>query len=483
VDIFEEPRLKAFVINILLLILCCFQSGKAQTVSLEEYLTMVRQNHPFFTSESLSVNISVESQARHLGDEDWLVESSPFVSYEDRRGLFNTTYNKSRQVQINGSLQKKYWNTGGRLSISYSSAYLDQDYRTVFSGNPSELFKQQLSVTYSHPLLKNRSGVLDRLEFELAAFAIDFSEIRSQENQENFLLNAGIDFLDWIFLEEQLRINNERLLLAEEQLKSTREKYEAHLIDKVDVLRQEDAQRIAKQNVILSQSLASAKQTELKILAQSASIGESEPKYDIYSLVTIGDVEEAISRLNEESRLLKTLGILEDQIALRKKGLSNQTKPQFDLNIGTILIEDDESYGKSFGVDNPSVTVGFKFSYPLGVRTSRADVRKSELELLQLKADQRSIFLDLESSIRSLLIRIKDMESVLELNLGQIESARERTVEEVKMYEQGRGDMTFVIQSQDNEANARLTYLRNAIAYHKLVLQYRALLDKLLLTE
>ena len=84
--IVTELRLRMIAVNILLLILCCVQPGEAQTVSLEEYLTMVRQNHPFFASESLSVNISVESQARHLGDKDWLVESSPFVSYEDRRG-------------------------------------------------------------------------------------------------------------------------------------------------------------------------------------------------------------------------------------------------------------------------------------------------------------------------------------------------------------------------------------------------------------
>jgi len=480
VHIFEELRLKAIAVNALLLVLCCFQFGEAQTVSLNEYLTMVKQNHPFFAGESLSVNISVESQARYLGDKDWLVESSPYVSYEDRSGLFNTTYNKSSQVQINGSLQKRVWKTGGRLSMAYSSAYSNQDYRTLFSGNPSEFFKQQLSVTYSHPLLKNQGGILDRLEFELAVYTTNFTDIQSQENQEDFLLNAGISFLDWILMEEQLRINRERQLLAEEELKSSKEKYKAHLIDKVDVLRQEDALRIAKQNVVLSQSQASAKQTELAIFAQSPSIAESKPEYDIYNSVTIDDIEEVISRLNGESRLLKALDVLVDQITLRTKGLFNQARPQLDLNVGTVLIEDDESLGRSFGVDNPSLFLGLQFTYPLGNHTSKADIRKSEFELQQLKTDKESVFLDLEASIRALSIQINEMESVLELNLGQIESAQERTLEETKIYEQGRGDMTFVIQSQDNEANARLTYLNNAIAYHKLVLQYRALRDQLL---
>jgi len=475
--------MKILVVKAVLLILCLSTFGKAQTVSLDELLTMVQQNHPFFEKESLSVNIAVESQKRYLGDRDWFVESSPFVVYENRTGLINTTYYKLGQVQIGGSLQKKFWKTGGRLSASYSSVYADQKYRTLFSGNPSELLRQQLSVTYSHPLLKNKKGILDRLEYESAAYAVDFSKIQSTENQENFLLNIGISFLDWMFLEEQLNINNERLQLAEKELASAKEKFDAHLIDRVDVLRQEDAQRIAMQKVVLSQSHWSAKRTELAVLALSPKIDESKPDFDIYGRIEREEVEQTISRLNDDSRILKALDVLQDQLALRKDGISNQKKPQLDVSVGSALIEDDESYGKSFGVKNPSLSVGLKFTYPLGNHTSKADVRKTELELLQLKADKQSVSLDLESSIRSVLIQITEMENVLDLNQSQIESARERTLEEMKVYEQGRGDMTFVIQSQDNEANSRLTYLQNAIAYHKLVLQYRALRDQLLQSE
>ena len=481
--IFGECRMKILVIRTVILVLWLSAVGEAQTVSLDELLTTVQQNHPFFEKESLSVDINIESQKRHLGDKDWVVESSPFISYENKSGLINSTYDKLSQVRIGGSLQKKFWKTGGRLSVSYSSVYSDQEYRTLFSGNPSELFRQQLSITYSHPLLKNQNGILDQLEYELAAYAVDFSEIQSTENRENFLLNIGVSFLDWVFLEEQLSINNERLHLAEEELTSSKKKYDAHLIDKVDVLRQEDAQRIAMQKVVLSQSQWSAIRTELAVLALSPEINESKPEFDIYSLVEREEVEQTIRQLKDNSRILKALDVLQDQLRLRKLGFANREKPQLDLSVGSALIEDDVSYGKSFGVTNPSLSVGLKFTYPLGNRASKSDVRRNELEMLQLKAERQSIFLDLESSIRSVLIQIEEMENVLELNQSQIESAGERTLEEMKVYDQGRGDMTFVIQSQDNEANARLTYLQNAIAYHKLVLQYRALRDQLLQSE
>ena len=81
--------------------------------------------------------------------------------------------------------------------------------------------------------------------------------------------------------------------------------------------------------------------------------------------------------------------------------------------------------------------------------------------------------------MRNLLISIKEMEKVLVLNQEQIESAKAKTREELRLYNQGRGILTFVIQSRDNEEQAKLTYAQNAANYHKLILQYRALMDEL----
>ena len=475
--------MKISLISIILIILFSAQTSFSQTISFNEFLDIVQQTHPFFEKETLSVNINIETQKRYLGRQDWIIEASPFISYDDKSDITSSTYNKLKQIQLNGSLQKKFWNTGGIFKASYLTSYIDQENRTAFSGVPFQLFKQQLMLSYSHPLLLNKGGMLDRLEYDLAAYTIDFSDIRSKENQENFLLNLGLSFLDWVFLEEQLMINKERLVLAVEELKTAKEKYDARLVDKVDVLRQEDAHRIAEQNVVLSQSKWHAKQTELATLIPASDITNSKPLYDLYSLAAIENVDQSIEQLENNSRLIKSLNILEDQLLLKKDGFSNQGKAQLDLNLSSTLIEDDESYGKSLGIDNPSFTIGLNFKYPIGHRTSKADVSRAENEILQLQAEKQNILLDLESSVKSLNIQIKEMEKILELNKSQIESANERTAEELKVYKQGRGDMTFVIQSQDNVANARLTYLNNAVDYHKLVLQYKSLLDQLLKPE
>jgi hypothetical protein len=78
-----------------------------------------------------------------------------------------------------------------------------------------------------------------------------------------------------------------------------------------------------------------------------------------------------------------------------------------------------------------------------------------------------------------LLTQASQLETVLQLNQEQIESAERRTAEELKLYDQGRGELTFVIQSQDSEQAARLTYAVNALTYHKLLLQLQEITDQL----
>ena len=88
--------------------------------------------------------------------------------------------------------------------------------------------------------------------------------------------------------------------------------------------------------------------------------------------------------------------------------------------------------------------------------------------------------LTLTSTLINIYVQIEEMEEVLRLNKEQIQSAKRRTAEELKLYNQGRGEMTFVIQSQDSEENSKLTYAVNAVTYHKLIIAYRSLMDQLL---
>jgi outer membrane protein TolC len=473
----------------MILILLSFQFSNAQTITIKEFLESVEQNHPFFEKESLSTAIQIKEHERFLGSQDWNIKSSPY--YIHQKPLGSSAFSPEQIDKISGdiALEKAFWSTGGRVSVSWTSDYTDQNIPDmvipfspediVIPAGPSKIYTNKLYLLYSQPLLQNFGGKLDRLNYELSQYNIDFTEIQVLENQEGFVLDLGMNFLDWTLLSEQKRIANERLNLAQKQLQQTRRKRQANLVDKVDVLRAEDAARIAKQNIVLIQSQFKSKQAELAVLAQSQELYNLNPEFDLYTLETLSTLDDAVSQLKEKSRILRALGTRREQLSHLNKGYTETKRPQLYLSVGAGLQSGDEEFSNSFDLDKPDVLVALDFRYPLGNRTAKADIAKTDLELIQIEKDIENVSLNLEAGVRNLLISIKEMEKVLVLNQEQIESAKAKTKEELRLYNHGRGILTFVIQSRDNEEQAKLTYAQNAANYHKLILQYRALMDEL----
>ena len=467
------------------------QIGHAETVTLEEFLENIQQTHPLFAREALSPEIQMRARERFLGAEDWIVSSSPFYAYQ--KPLSTSAFSPERINMIGGELgiERAFWNTGGRLSLSWSSDYTDQKIpEIVIPLGPStvleiptgtaEFYQNKVYLTYSQPLLQNFRGKLDRLYYELGEYDVASAETEALETEEGFLFDVAARFLDWVLLSEQSRIAAERLRLANEQLEQTTRMRRANLVDQVDVLRAEDAVRIAEQTLVLIESQFKAKRAELAVLSQSEGLYKRSPEFDLYRLETPPPVDEAISRLKEHSRILQILSTRREQLSSLLDGFAETTRPQLLLNVAAGLQGGDEDFDQSLELDKPDLSVSLGFSYPLGNRAAGSDVAKTKLEYRQLEKEIETVALDLEASVRNLLIQIHELEKVLALNQEQIQSAQAKTAEEQRLYNQGRGQLTFVIQSRDNEQLAKLTYAQNAATYHQLMLTYRALMDELL---
>ncbi|MCH8289030.1 MAG: TolC family protein, partial [Candidatus Marinimicrobia bacterium] len=121
-----------------------------------------------------------------------------------------------------------------------------------------------------------------------------------------------------------------------------------------------------------------------------------------------------------------------------------------------------------------------QFSVPLGNNSAKSNINRTDVQISQLRSQVKEVVIGLTSIVSNLHTQMTEMEKVLQLNVEQINSSKEKTKEELKLYNQGRGDLTFVIQSRDNEQNAKLLYAVNAFTYHTLFIQYRSLTDQLL---
>ena len=222
-----------------------------------------------------------------------------------------------------------------------------------------------------------------------------------------------------------------------------------------------------------------AKQAELAVLTRSTELAQSAPAMDLYARLEQRPLETYLAIINEQSRPLKVLRARSGQLERQQRGLAELTRPQLYLNAQLSLKGGAAELGSAFGMDKSDAGLFLQFNYPLGNRAALTNLQKNRLQQRGLALDRDALRLRLEAQLRSLLIQIIEMEKVLVLNEQQIETAGERTAAEEARYLQGRGDLAFVIQSQDSEAAARLAYVGNAASYQRLGLQLRALIDEI----
>jgi outer membrane protein TolC len=450
----------------------------AQTITRDEFLNRLKQVHPLFEKENLTARIEKEDRKALAGAEDWNLLSSMTYSHE-QPAIAGLGPERTDAISAGGGFEKLFWKTGGRLSTSLSFNRVDLKIDPLY-GFPDTYYQNQFSITYIHPLSQNRNGFLDRFGYELKRFDIDFSEIQALENQESFLARFAKKFLDWVFLAEQEKIVSERLALSKEALANIRKKREANLVDAVDVLRAEDAVRISKQNLVLVLSKGNGLQAELAVLSQNDDLYNLKPEYDLYEIESLPPQDDAMLQLKRDSRLIKTLNIRIQQLKYSRLGFEETMKPQLSLLAQFNIKNAGENFGEALGMDKPDVIGGLQFSVPLGNRISKSRIAKTDLQVAQLEKQRDELTLDLEAALTNLYIQIEELKKVLTLNQEQIESAQAKTAEELRLYNQGRVDLTFVIQSQDGEQDAKLTFAFNALTHQKLLVEYRALMDLLL---
>jgi outer membrane protein TolC len=470
--------MKFSLILFLTVFLLVVLAGYADEITLDEYLTLVRTNHPFFTKEKLAVDIEKKESQSLLGAEDWILNITPSYSFVGEASASEYgAQTKVHRVGVDASINRSLWTTGGKLGFSLTSSYTNSDPLI----GPSDRFKHGVGASYTQPLLQNIGGTLDRLGYELGDYAIALTEVQSIENMEGFLLDTALVFLDWVYYTEVIEVAKQRLSLAQEQLQNTEKRFKSNLVDRVDVLRAEDAIRISEKTIIQLETQWKAKQAELAVLAKSDTLYSKVPVYDLYKIVPVPETEEASSQLKSRARLLKTLSILREQLVHQRGGLVEQRRPQLDLMVAGGLYGSDEEFVESLGIYKPEASISLVFTTNLDNRTIDAQIEKLDLQMRQIEEDMTNVETSLEASMVNILIQIVEMEKVLSMNQAQILSAVEKTKEELKLYNQGRNQLTFVIQSRDNEENAKMDYIENSALYHGLILQYRALLDELYL--
>ncbi len=413
-------------------------------LSLERLLGMARNTHPEIQGRALSPQIAQETQNGLVGTQDWNLSVSGESYYEKPLpSPVPGTPDSDLQFGLAAELTKANWNSGSRITLGASSGYRDSSF--IFDSFSQ--FQNRIFAEYSVSLMRNARGILDRLAFDLAAYDIDIVQIESEENQEGFLLELGSLFLDWALLKEQVRILDARLGIAREELERTKRMRKDNLVEQVDVLRAEDSVRLVSQTRLLVFALLRATKVQLATRMGDPSLLQMAPKHDLYSKHEKLSDELIVEKIRKNVRPIQLLIVAQDRLERAREGFKNSEQPDLTLVAGGALAEADERYDNALLVDRPEAYLVLRWSKPLGNRTAKAELRKADLQLMQLDYRRQSVEMQLQSIAFALAAQMDELENVLVLNQQQIESAARRTHEELKLYKQGRGELNFVLAS------------------------------------
>lgn len=344
----------------------------------------------------------------------------------------------STSLGLQTGLSKQFWETGGRLSAIYAINRSSSSFEEVpLFSYPDTFYENSVELQYAQPLLRNRGGKLSRLQYDLKGYDVDVSGIQAVENIEEFLAASISKYLDWVYLEEQKKIMSRRLDLSRREFERTQSKFNAYLVDSADVMRSKDALNTWRQNLGLVELQLTALKEELSVLVQSDVVLRAEPDFNLYTEHRFESLASARSKLERGSRLLKILELRKQQLDVNAIGVRETGKPDLSLIAAVTFKSAEGSAGESFDFDKKDAALGLQLSVPLENTTAKAEYQRTRLQTLQLGKERQDVTLSLNASLSSLHTQLRKLSEVLELNREQIESARLRTIEETKIYEQG----------------------------------------------
>ena len=127
------------------------ESESLQTVTLTEFLSQLKNEHPLFTKENLTAEIFRTRQQSLAGAQDWNFASS--IGYFSDEPVINFSGpDKTVGGMFNSGIEKVFWSTGGRLSTTLTTTRLSFTMPASFGNFPKDFYQRQVALTYIHPI-------------------------------------------------------------------------------------------------------------------------------------------------------------------------------------------------------------------------------------------------------------------------------------------------------------------------------------------
>jgi outer membrane protein len=365
-----------------------------------------------------------------------------------------------------------------------------------------------LNLQYSQPLLRNFEIDQIRQQVANSKKARELSDIQLESVITQTLRGVRNAYWDLSYAINNLKAQQESLKLSQQSLKDNQKRVEIGTLAPLDVIQAQAEVASNEERVIVAEAQIRAAQDNLRALILDPGTADfwtvsfepsDAPTYAAQSI----DVDAAVRNALEKRSDLRSAKNSLQQSDINIRYYRNQIKPDVNANVsyittaagGTQLSQVDfaaaalgqatsrsiiaqRGFGRVLGdvFQNtyPNWTVGVSIGYPLGANVAHANLARVKLQYEQAQAQLKNLEMQVSTQVRGIARNVQTNQQRVASARSSRELQEKKLEAEEKKLAAGMSSTFFVFQAQRDLALARTAEIQAISDYNKSLVDFEA---------
>jgi outer membrane protein TolC len=441
-----------------------------------------------FWAPNLTSNLSKNSQTQQA------TSSLSGAASSILNGNFNSAIGINQTLPW-GAAYAATWN-----SSRFTTTNLFQSYSPQIGSN--------LNLQYSQPLLRNLEIDQIRQQVANSKKTRELSDIQLESVITQTLRGVRNAYWDLSYAINNLKAQQESLKLSQQSLKDNQKRVEIGTLAPLDVIQAQAEVASNEERVIVAEAQIRAAQDNLRALILDPGAADfwtvsfeptDEPLYAARAI----DVDAAVRTALEKRSDLRSAKNSLQQSDINIRYYRNQVKPDVNANVsyittaagGTQLSQVDFAaaalgqsisrtviaqrgfgtvLGDVFQNAYPNWTVGVSIGYPLGASVAHANLARVKLQYEQAQAQLKNLEMQVSSQVRGIARNVQTNQQRVQSARVSRELQEKKLEAEEKKLAAGMSSTFFVFQAQRDLSFARTAEIQAISDYNKSLVDFEA---------
>jgi len=420
--------------------------------------TVTNAQNVLLSAESVG-DVNLGAQIGAIGRKGGINTLSPTIPI-DAHGL-RTTIGAGSLIPYSGTR----WD----IALSHDSLFN--------AGNSGATYTPSLTLQVTQPLLRNFFGILDKYPIKDAEYSLSIVELQRQIQDLSVLTSYQKMYYEWIMYEKLAAYLENIIKDAKDFENQIRRRLRNNLVDN-------DAYQNAIRQTLRYEDTYSDYVMRLNNVKNAVAyfipINDTNPDDNAWNVfLEIGTSLKGIKVLEFKNSIYGQVAYQENiRAEYFLRAMKNNSMPDLAF-VGSVTLGgvDTDNYFNSYGqMTNVEYFAGLSFSYPLGGRQYKAQLKnaKNGLYAIMMSYDQANR--DYTLQLSTIINRFNTYKIMLESKLAQIAAIESRMATQLVKFRQGRLETDDyittrieLVQTQTEYVNLEYLIISNIFDYRELL--------------